>query len=304
MKYIDKSGPESLIGKAILEEWVATNAATIQNLSLQGKTSDLWNTFDKRLIKEYLYIEQNGLCCYCGRLLVNQVHHIVMEHFKLKSLDQQNQYPNMFSYDNLMLSCHGNKHHVYEVQNGDTWQSISLKPECRFTGNKLDELRKWNPDNTLRQENGEPKVGELLIVGANTNGKDTLHCDNFRGKLPLNINPTQDVNCIDRFIYTVNSLNENGTERGRVIHKTGDGQAEEAIKNLHLNAPILLEDREAIVKEAIQLAGEISAEIEAFEPTNRQQIIDIANRYLSGIKGFYVVYRAYFKDDFPELFQD
>lgn len=304
MKYINKSGPESLKGKAILEAWVAENAMTIQTLSSQVKTADLWNEFDKALIKAYLHIEQNGLCCYCGRELINRVHHIIVEHFKLKSLEPQNQYPNMFSYENLMLSCHGNKHSFYKVKSGDTWQSISLQPECSFGKDKLNELVRMNPDSTVHQQNGEPKLGELLIVGANTSGKNTLHCDNFRGNSSLNISPTQDKNCIDRFVYTVNSLNENGTERGRVIHKTGDIHTEEAIKNLNLNAPILVEDREAIVKEAIELAGEISAEIEEFEAINRQDIIAIANRYLSGVKGFYVVYRAYFKDDFPELFKD
>jgi uncharacterized protein (TIGR02646 family) len=306
MKYIDKSGEKSLQGKEILEAWVAANASTIQLLSLQGKSNDLWNKFDKALIKKHLHIEQDGLCCYCGRELVNRVHHIVVEHFKLKSSNPQNQYPNMFDYKNLMLSCHGNKFIFYTVKSGDTWQSISLESICSFKVNKLIELRKMNPDTTILQQNGEPKIGELLIVGyekgTDDGGEYVLHCDNFRNNLPLNINPTQDINCIDRFVYTVQNLDETG----RVIHKIGDAHAEEAIKNLNLNAPVLIGDREAIVKEAIQLAEEISNEIEEFEATDKASILEIVKRKLSGIKQrrFYVVYRAYFMIDYADLFQN
>jgi uncharacterized protein (TIGR02646 family) len=296
MKYIDKSGTKSLEGKAILDRWVAANTTTIQRLASQGKTKDLWNKFNKELIREHLHLEQDGLCCYCGRELINRIHHIIVEHFKLKSLEAQNLYPYMFDYANLMLSCHGNRYEFYKVKNGDTWQSISLKSECRFRDNKLSKLKEMNPDTTILEQNGEPKIGALLIVGFKS-GKESLHCDNFRNDAPLNISPTQELDCIDRFIYTVNKLNETGM----MIHKTGDIHAEEAIKNLNLNAPVLIEDREAIVKEAIQLAGEISTEIEELEATDRASILEIVKRNLLGVKHFYVVYRAYFKGDYPEL---
>ena len=203
----------------------------------------------------------------------------------------------MFDYDNLLCSCHGNSYAFYEVQNGDTWASIALKSECTFNSNKVAELKRMNPD--IDVENNEPQAGETLIVGF-VSGADNHHCDNFRSDKPLGINPTQLPNCIDRFIYTVKERRNTGG----IKPQANDIEAQEAITNLNLNAPILLRERAKIVEDAAVLLEEISIEIDVNEATNRQQIIDIANRYLSGIKGFYVVYRAYFKDDFPELFQD
>lgn len=300
MKHIDKTGQQSLQGKAILDNWIINNQSVINQLSTQGNTRTLWRIFNKKeAIRTYLYAEQDGLCCYCGRELTQMTHYIVIEHFKLKALKFNNRYPNMFDYDNLLLSCHGNSYAFYEVKNSDTWASIASKPECTFSGNKLDELKRMNPD--IDVENNQPKVGETLILGF-ISGADNHHCDNFRGDKPLRINPTQLPNCIDRFIYTV--LERNNTGGVKANSNDVNAEAAEAITNLNLNAAVLLRERAKIVEDAAFLLEEISIEIEANETTKRQEIIDIAQRYLSGIKGFYVVYRAYFKDDFPELFRD
>ena len=298
MKYIDKTGEKSLEGKAILDDWIANNQSIINQFSIQINTSGLWKQFDKRKeILNYLLEEQGGLCCYCGCELTLMTHYIVIEHFKLKSLEPQNKYPYMFDYDNLLLSCHGNKYVFYEVKNGDTWLSIASKSECTFTNDKVEELKKMNPDIDL--ENNEPKKGEKIIVGY-TSGEDNHHCDNFRGEKQLLVNPTQLPNCVDRFNYTVREKNN----KGGIKHLSGDVNAEEAIKNLNLNAAILIRQRETIVEDAVNLLENISIELEANETTDREEIVKVASKYLAGVKGFYVVYRAYFKEDFPELFQD
>lgn len=300
MKHINKTGQQSLQGKAILDNWITDNQSIINLLSTQGNTGELWGKFDKKKeMLEYLLEEQGGLCCYCGCELTKKVHYIVIEHFKLKSLNSNSTYPNMFDYDNLLLSCHGNSYAFYEVKEGDTWVSIAAKSECTFSDDKLDRLKRiMNPD-IEKSENGEPKEGETLIVGF-IGKADNHHCDKHRGKKPLSINPTQLPNCIDRFIYTVQERNNTGG----IKHHSGDIEAEEAIKNLNLNAAILIRFRQRIVEDAAELLESISIELEENETTDREGIIEIANKYLSGIKGFYVVYRAYFKDDFPELFQD
>jgi uncharacterized protein (TIGR02646 family) len=299
MKYIDKTGQKSLEGKAILDTWLANHQSIITQLSIQEDTKGLWKKFraKNKVIQRYLLEEQGELCCYCGCQLTLMTHYIVTEHFKLKSLEPQNKYPNMFEYDNLLLSCHGNRYDFYEVKNGDTWFSIASKPDCTFKGNKVDELKRMNPDIDI--ENGEPKEGEKIIVGFKK-GAEHHHCDNFRGDkpLPTAINPTKLPNCIDRFIYTVREKrNEGGI-------KSNDIEAEEVIKHLNLDSEVLKGHRKAVVENAISLFENISIELEESETIERKEIIEIANKYLSGIKDFYVVYRAYFKDDFPELFQD
>jgi uncharacterized protein (TIGR02646 family) len=299
MKYVNKNGAISLAGKAILDSWKITNHTVIATLSVQGKTKQLWNRFDKKKeIREHLHEEQGGLCCYCGCELTKMTHYLVIEHFKLKKLEPHNQYPNMFDYDNLLLSCHGNKFTFYVVEEDDTWASIASKPECTFSVDKLSELKRMNPD-VEKLVNGEPNEGEILIVGSKI-GATNHHCDNYRGDKPLLINPTQLPNCIDRFIYTVQERNN----QGGVKHHSGDIEAEEAIRNLNLNAAVLIRFRQRIVEDAAELLESISIELEENETTDREGIIEIANKYLSGIKGFYVVYRAYFKNDFPELFAD
>ena len=101
MKYIDKTGEKSLEGKAVLDNWIANNQSIISHFSTQTKTKKLWNRFNKRKeILSYLLEEQGGLCCYCGCELTLMTHYIVIEHFKLKSLEPQNKYPYMFDYDN------------------------------------------------------------------------------------------------------------------------------------------------------------------------------------------------------------
>jgi uncharacterized protein (TIGR02646 family) len=294
MKYIDKTGQNSLEGKAILDNWITNNQSIINQLSTQGNTRQLWQKFNKKEeIRSYLLKEQGDLCCYCGCELTHRTHYVVIEHFKLKSEKLHNEYPNMFDYENLLLSCHGNKYAFHEVENGDTWSSIASI--CTFKGNKVDKLKKMNPDIDL--ENNEPKEGEKLIVGF-ISGANNHHCDNFRGDKQLLINPTELPNCIDRFIYTVK---ERGNEGGV---KHSDAKAEEAITNLNLNAPVLCRQRATIVEDAANLFESISIELEAQETTDREGILAIANNYLAGIKGHYIVYRAYFKDDFPELFLD
>ncbi len=298
MKHIDKTRQQSLQGKAILDNWVNSHQPIINQLSTQENTRALWRIFDKKtVIRAYLNAEQGGLCCYCGRELTQMTHYIVIEHLKLKSLKSNNTYPNMFDYDNLLCSCHGNSYGFYEVKNGDTWASIALKSECTFSNNKVAELKRMNPD--IDVGNNEPKAGETLIVGF-VSGADKHHCDNFRGDKPLRINPIQLPNCIDRFIYTVKERHNTGGVKPHV----NDIEAEEAVINLNLNASILLRERAKIVEDTAILLEEISITIEENRATSRQEIIDIAHSYLSVIKGFYVVYRAYFKDDFPELFQD
>lgn len=185
------------------------------------------------------------------------------------------------------------------IKTGDTWVSIAAKPECIFPEDKLVQLKNMNPLLPEELDANEPKIGEILIVGF-LEGADNHHCDNYRGDKNLSINPSELPNCIDRFIYTVKIRDK----EGEIAPKEQDNDAQEAITNLNLNAAILVRQREQAVEDARNILQDISIEMESIEVLDRQDIITIANKYVAGVKGFYVVYRAYLKDDFPELFQD
>ena len=74
MKYIDKSNPNSLAGKAFVDKWKINNQNKINLLASQGKKDDLWGEFPKKRVRDYLYIEQGELCCYCGCELTKRTH--------------------------------------------------------------------------------------------------------------------------------------------------------------------------------------------------------------------------------------
>lgn len=297
MRYIDKTGIASSKGKAIIDNWVIKNQAKIALLSAQEdpKSDELWKMFrrKKKEIQPYLFEEQGGLCCYCGCELIQRKYYLVIEHFKLKSEKRNFQYPNIFDYSNLLLSCHGNKFELYEVKNGDTWAEIAAN-KCTFDGDKLPKLREWNPDIDL--VNGEPLEGENLIVGF-ISGSNHRHCDSYKGEEDLPINPTELPNCIDRFVYTVKQEGEEGHIKAA---KNDDEDAILTIKNLNLQSEILIRKREQRVEDVRNLLDDISK----LGLDNKEDLVNAIRFYLSKVKGFYVVYRAYFKDSIPELFQD
>ena len=276
MRHIDKTGQKSLEGKAIIDNWVIRNQAKIANLSAQEdpKSDQLWKMFRKKKkdIQSYLLEEQNGLCCYCGCELTRRKHYIVIEHFKLKSERRNYQYPHIFDYTNLLLSCHGNKYKIYEVKSGDTWAEIAAN-KCTFNNNKLHQLREMNPNVDL--VDGEPKEGETLIVGF-ISGENNHHCDNFRGEKELPINPTGLPNCIDRFVYTVKQEGEEGHIKAA---KNDDDDAILTIKNLNLQSEILIRKREQRVEDVRNLLDDISK----LGLDNKEDLVNAIKFYLSKI---------------------
>lgn len=283
MKYIDKNQSISIQGKTILETWKNNNKVMIERLCKNNETKALWRKFSvKKEIRTYLYKEQSGFCCYCGIGLTPKTHHTVIEHFKLKSGDPCN---NMFDYNNLLLSCHGNAYDFYDAKKGDTWASIAVSQ-----GKTAEWLKEKNPDIVL--EANEPQEGEKLIVSTK-NGVENHHCDKFRGDKDLPISPTSLPDCIDRIVYTVKELGE----EGQVTYNIGDEDAKKMIENLNLKTSKLVKQRKAIVKDARSIYDELNENTESYE-----DLQDSIRPYLESVNSFFVVYRAYFKDEFPDLF--
>ena len=63
--------------------------------------------FDERqALREQLYAEQNGLCCYCCKKITTNSNDVSVEH-----LQDKHQHPKLqFTYENLLLSCISTKH--------------------------------------------------------------------------------------------------------------------------------------------------------------------------------------------------
>ncbi len=280
MKYINKTQPISNVGKTFLETWKTRNRTWIDRLCRDNKTKELWQKFSiKKEIRTYLYQEQEGYCCYCGIGLTQNTHQSVIEHFKTKASDPCE---NMFDYENMLLSCHGNAYEFYEVREEDTWRSI-----VAYSSKSEVWLKEMNPD--IEQNDNEPKEGEEVIIGT-IKGRSNHHCDNFRGKLDLPISPTIQLDCIDKIVYTVKIMGKEGR-----VSADSDADAQLMIDNLNLNAPVLIQRRQTIVKDARSILAEIA------EGDSKDLQTNLILR-LQAIDSFYVVYRAFFKDDFPELF--
>lgn len=117
MRYIEeKEEPAGLIA------WKGENAKKLdelyQNDSISG--DELWKFIDgdgrsevynKKQLKEALMREQGYICCYCGkRLLSEKIHHVSIEHLKVKTDYKRDTY----NYFNLMASCLGGSRAEYE----------------------------------------------------------------------------------------------------------------------------------------------------------------------------------------------
>jgi uncharacterized protein (TIGR02646 family) len=291
MKYINKTYPKSLSTKQDLEDWKANyfhQGKTLKEICDDNaiKTGKIWKRLPDYLeqkLRAALHEEQNSACCYCGCELRKRKNERIIEHFKVKSQDRWNR---MFDYNNLLLSCPGNKFKWHKTTHTDTWNQLATRYDT--SSQKLKEL---NDDLDSPIDDKKIKIGHIA-------GRHNHHCDNFRGDLPMPdaINPVNLPDCIDRFTYKIKK--DNPTDEVVIGMVTGnDADAITTIEVLNLNAEILIEFRDAAVKEARNLFEEICEEAEDSE----QSIDEIAQQKLNEIAHLYVVYRAYLKNHIPNL---
>jgi uncharacterized protein (TIGR02646 family) len=196
-----------------------------------------WNLIEeyggglKKKLKEALLKEQSGICCYCLQD-ISEALLTIIEHFLAKSNDKAT-CDNTYNYQNLLLSCDGNrganKGEIYQVKKEDkSWEDVVKAIEKRnerrpdFTID-VASLKEMNP---LQQQDGVPK-GNLFYR------MPSIHCDNYKeNKTDVIINPTTATDCSTRFQY-----HEKGLIEGK------DEQATLTVTVLNLNAYILQESR-------------------------------------------------------------
>lgn len=80
---------------------------------------------EKQSLREQLYIEQKGLCCYCCKKVTTNSNNVSVEHLKDKHQHRKLQ----FSYDNLLLSCISTKHFNIAKQS-KAIKMHPLHPDC------------------------------------------------------------------------------------------------------------------------------------------------------------------------------
>lgn len=259
MKYIDKHNAESKITAEILHHW-RDNYKTPSGKDFETfckdaeKTDTVWNilpskgeVISKEILREALYKEQKGICCYCGQG-IKLSDNLPIEHFKPKEADK---YKNTFNYFNLLLSCDGNKRSgKYYTAEGDTWEIVAIKHEMTVE--------------TLKRKN--PKEIELLKPKtALSVDMPPAHCDNAKGDNKTEIiNPTIEKNCWERFIYS-----ENGEISGI------DDLAKESVEVLALYVETLRKKRENAWKGFDKSLEEELNDIIEIQEIDRKQAVEL-----------------------------
>jgi uncharacterized protein (TIGR02646 family) len=235
MKFIDKTTQTSQVSANKLHHW-RDNFRSEQNLSfrqicdIEGMTTDfVWNLlknyigtdYSESELREALWTEQHGICCYCGCELISLK--TVIEHFLAKEYDK---YARTFTYQNLFMSCDGNAHSKkHTIQKGETWESIATKYDMSVT-----ELKNKNALQVFRLKSN------LTII------PPPRHCDaaKLSIKTPI-INPTVLPDCWDRFPYKSD---------GSIDENKADALTKATIKVLNLNTESLKKKRKAAWKDA------------------------------------------------------
>lgn len=283
MKFINKTTPESKANAKRLHRW-RNNFTNEKNLNfrqicdIEGITSDqVWNLlknytgtdYSESDLREALWTEQKGICCYCGCELDRLK--TVIEHFLAK---EANKYKRTYTYKNLLLSCDGNAHSTrHTIQEGETWNSIALKYEM-----SVEDLKTKNWGTIFRIKT------DLTII------PPPKHCDAHKENKPDRIiNPTELPDCWNRLPYQPN---------GSIDETKADDLAKETIRVLNLNAPPLIAKRKAAWKDADSAYSQDEEILKFNEEGDWQGILkrtkELLDEQFEKTSHLCVVYRAYF----------
>lgn len=238
MVFIDKTTQHSSNSKERLEVWKRAfryQGKTLEQLYSEPNQTggNLWDkaTSIKTILRQDLWNEQNGICCYCCKKLdehKNGKTATRIEHFLPKgeprNVDTFRQ--RVFDYDNLLLSCDGDPEGSYSTTPQYVNGIIETKEEIA--------LRVKVSVHTIDEYNDSIKIGKKVYYG-----KD--HCDPHKAnKIEPIIDPTKSRDCWEYFIVnekgeiSINSNIENDDVKIKV---------DNSIKILNLKATILNKER-------------------------------------------------------------
>lgn len=192
MIFIDKTTQHSQESKQRLENWSLSFRSNGENLeqlyAREGQTGTaLWKRISrtvKKRLREDLSIEQDRICCYCGKRLTTLSR---IEHFLSKS-NKAEFITRVFNYDNLLLSCEGEYFDKLQYANGhlETLEAFAIRKNVT-----IDELEELNPNKNLNSIGINDKIRFA---------KD--HCDPHKGNNEEDIiDPTKHQNCWEYFNF-------------------------------------------------------------------------------------------------------
>lgn len=203
MIVLSKECPELL-----WEKWKALKIVQDQCSRTDLSGNELWEFARKKCVVEWqeivpidvlrthLITQQNGICCYCGSLLKDDI--TTIEHLNPKSIYRDK----VFDYENLFASCSGGGFYKkqYTVDEEDeTIDTIATKEKgFKETGALIKLNGDWieNVDGT-RQESvdvfrdtfAKLKKGTKIHYPRYSKDKNLFHCDNRKGPKQINIQP-------------------------------------------------------------------------------------------------------------------
>ncbi|MEJ7827019.1 MAG: retron system putative HNH endonuclease [Segetibacter sp.] len=123
--------------------------------------SDYDNYPDKDNLREALYNEQRGICCYCMGVIFREVKYMKIEHFKSQEFYPQYQ----LKYWNLLGACKGNEGQPLEAEHCDTFKKSKdlsfYPPEPSYA---VEDLIFYGNDGTIGSTNTElnTEIEEVL----------------------------------------------------------------------------------------------------------------------------------------------
>lgn len=240
---VKKSGDEI---PATFRQWLEENSEAIQSwINDPAKTGDaMWKELGKTfgveretnidpsklrsILEEALFLEQNGLCCYCGNLIEHswsndgqlwEFFYRAIEHFEAKNRAKQR----TFDYANLMLCCKESQRlDKYEIGMTSRGRRVnSIEDVQELTNLTRETIVNFIKNEVLDFSN--LKAGDIVYV------PNPPHCDDEKSKYdgrtqPITIvNPTTDTQLIELLIFTndgsIGYLNSD-TNQNEIIENT------------------------------------------------------------------------------------
>lgn len=237
----------------MVHDWVDNPTKTGDNI-----WSELGKTFGKETdgaavdpnlvkneLKEALFKEQNGLCCYCGNAITAkkqenswQLKDCSIEHFMPK-----NKFKELtFIYENLMLCCKINSGNFYEVKKTPRDKPVNnFKDVARLRDLAEDKIKQRNKN----LDEGQLKPGDKIYF------PNPPHCDDSKStfdKKPNHtpiINPTKDKDLVEKFTF-----DRTGSINFQTDNKEDEKLLSTTISVLSLDCETLVNKRKRVWKEA------------------------------------------------------
>lgn len=176
MKYINKETADSIKRANKLEDWKKWKVKKKQKPTYDSLKSTSTG-YSRRDLRQDLWEEQGGLCCYCGQSIPQptiQTGTSSVEHVITQAESKKNNTEEGISYKNMLLSCRGRQYE--DLEENQTLEEFALSKSIDLTIVNLNNRVK------ILDSKGRGKIG---FVGSRVD-----HCNEKRDSPVKIINPT------------------------------------------------------------------------------------------------------------------